>query len=413
MLGREDAISVAEAQRRMMGHSTLREPEALNLSVDHGYGRILSQDVFSPEDMPGFSRSTVDGYAVKSSDTFGASEGLPAYLTMAGEILMGEEPSFKQRKGTAVKISTGGMLPEGADAVVMLEHSQSVDNSLIEIFRPVGPRENVITAGEDMKKGDLLLKKGSILRPQDIAALAGVGAQSVMVYEKPRVSIISTGDEIVTIESPLRPGQVRDINSFSLAGLIQEEGGVPVKKGILRDVYEEIRRAVQESLDECDMVLITGGSSVGARDMTGEIINSLGSPGVLFHGVALKPGKPTIGAVLKGIPVFGLPGHPAAVVVCFDIFIKPILRVLSGRRIKSWEGRGRVRARLTKNISSTVGREEHIRVSLEEKDGALCALPVLGKSGLIRTLVKADGTIVIPPEARGIEEGAIVDVILF
>ncbi|HXX57827.1 MAG TPA: gephyrin-like molybdotransferase Glp [Thermodesulfovibrionales bacterium] len=413
MLGRESAVSVPEARERMTRHVIAGEPPSVLTTLDKAYQRILSEDVFSPEDLPGFSRSTVDGFAVTSSDTFGATEGLPAYLNVSHEILMGEEPSFRLLKGTASKIATGGMLPQGADAVVMLEHAQYADGGLIEVLKPVAPRENVISAGEDMKKGEVLLRKGHQLRSQDIAALAGVGIEEVKVYEKPKVSIILTGDEIVPLGRAVRPGQVRDMNSFTLAGLIRKNGGIPVKKGICKDVYEEIRNVVRESLDDSDMVLITGGSSVGTKDMTAEIIEGLGSPGVLFHGVTLKPGKPTIGAVVDGTPVFGLPGHPAAVAVCFEVFILPVLRMLTGREEKEYQGQKRIRVRLARNISSSVGREEHVRIALEERDNELWAVPVLGKSGLIRTLVKADGTIVIPAPVRGLEEGEMVDVVLF
>jgi molybdopterin molybdotransferase len=203
------------------------------------------------------------------------------------------------------------------------------------------------------------------------------------------------------------------MNSYNLAGLIEEHGGIPLNRGIFRDVFEEVRDVIQESLRTSDMVLITGGSSVGTKDMTSGIINSLGTPGVLFHGVALKPGKPTIGAVVGGIPVFGLPGHPAAVTVCFRIFIAPLLEMLAGRKGKGYLKQKLIRARAAKNISSSIGREEHVRVSIEERQGEVWAVPVLGKSGLIRTLVRADGTIVIPPHARGIEEGDTVEVTLF
>ncbi|HAM52486.1 MAG TPA: molybdopterin molybdenumtransferase MoeA [Nitrospiraceae bacterium] len=410
MLGREDVIAIAEAQRRMVSHLVIKEPLSVSISIDRAYERVLSEDIHSPEDMPGFSRSTVDGFAVNSSDTFGATDSIPAYLTIIHEILMGEEPAFQLKKGTAAKIATGGMLPAGADAVIMLEHSQYLNAGLIEVFKPVAPGENVISASEDVKKSELIVKKGSVLRPQDIAALAGIGITAVRVYEKPKVSIIGTGDEIVPAESGRQPGQVRDMNSYSLAGFLIQYGGIPVKKGIFKDVYEEIRDVVQRALRDSDMVLITGGSSVGTKDMTAEIINSLGSPGVLFHGVALKPGKPTIGAVVDGVPVFGLPGHPAAVVVCFEIFILPILRMLTGRQEKETRDQRTIKARLARNISSSQGREEHVRVALEERDGEVWADPVLGKSGLIRTLVKADGTIVIPAQMRGIEEGESVEV---
>jgi molybdopterin molybdotransferase len=394
----------------MATHVIITEPVAMSTSIDLAYNRVLSEDIYSPEDMPAFSRSTVDGFAVNAADTFGATEGIPSYLTISHEILMGEEPAFQLMKGTAAKIATGGMLPSGADAVAMLEHVQYLDTGLIEVFKPVAPGENVISASEDVKKDELILKKGNTLRPQDIAALAGIGITSVQVYRKPTISIIVTGDEIVPAESGLKFGQVRDMNSYSLAGFLMEHGAIPVKRGICKDTYEEIRDVVQRSLGDSDMVLITGGSSVGTKDMTAEIINSFGPPGVLFHGVALKPGKPTIGAVVDGVPVFGLPGHPAAVVVCFEVFILPVLRVLTGRQGKDNRDQRTIKARITKNISSSQGREDHIRVALQESDGEVWAEPVLGKSGLIRTLVRADGTIVIPAQIGGIEEGETVDV---
>lgn len=413
MLGREDAISVGEAQARITKHISFTEPSSVRTIIEECYKRVLAEDLCSPEDLPAFSRSTVDGFAVNSSDTFGSSENLPSYLNVGHEVLMGRETLFVLNKGIAAKMPTGGMLPQGADAVVMLEQVQVVEEGLIEVLKPVAPGENVILAGEDVKKGEVILKKGSLLRPQDIAAVAGVGIKELAIYQKPRVAIISTGDEVVPPGTPLRPGQVRDINSYNLAGLIFENCGEPVKKGIFRDVYDEIRRVVEESVRECSMVLISGGSSVGVMDLTAKIIDGLGTPGVVFHGVALKPGKPTIGGVVNGIPVFGLPGHPAAVTICFDLFIKPVLRMLAGVREKKFLNKGIMKARLARNISSTHGREEHIRVSLEERDGEVWAIPVLGKSGLIRTLVMADGTVMVPQQSRGIQEGEVVEVSLF
>jgi len=414
MLGREDAISVEEAQKRIAEQLIAKEPLLIAVPIEESYKRILAEDISSPEDLPSFSRSTVDGFAVLSSDTFGASEGLPAYLNVRNEISMGEEPQFTLKKGEAAKIPTGGMLPQGSDAVVMLEYAQCADEGLMEVFKPVAPGENVISAGEDVRKGERILTRGHMLRPQDVAALAGIGITEVRVYEKPRVSIISTGDEIVPAKSGLRPGQVRDVNSYNLAGLITEHGGLPVKKGILKDVFDGIQDAVKESLDTCQMVIITGGSSVGILDMTSKVIDSLGSPGVIFHGVTLKPGKPTIGGVVNGVPVFGLPGHPAAVTVCFDLFIKPLLRMLTGVKEKEHLKKKRaMTARIAKNVSSSPGREEHVRVVLESRGDEVWAVPVLGKSGLIRTLVMADGTVVIPAQVRGLQEGDTVEVLLF
>lgn len=412
MLGRGEAVTVDEAIR-LLEENIVFKSSSEEVVIEEAYGRVIFEDIISPDDLPGFNRSTVDGFAVIASDTFGATESMPSYLEVKGEVLMGDEPSFKLKKGESVRIATGGMLPGGADAVVMLEHVQSLDERLIEVLKPVAPKENVISFDEDIKKGEVMIKKGQRLRPQDVAALAAVGITAIRVYKKPVVSIISTGDEIVPARNPVRPGKVRDINSYNLAGLVTLSGGIAVKKGILRDKYEEIRNVLKDSLSDSDMVLITGGSSVGTRDLTERVINSLGSPGVLFHGVNLKPGKPTIGAVISGIPVLGLPGHPAAVSVCFELFAAPLISILSGEGKRLLFKKGKLKARLTRNVSSTQGREEHIRVSLEERDGELWATPILGKSGLIRTLVLADGKIIIPSHLRGLEAGQEVEVTLF
>jgi molybdopterin molybdotransferase len=414
MLGREEVISVEKAIELIFSNLSPKVLSERNLKIEESYGRIVSKDIFSPENLPDFSRSTVDGFAVSASDTFGATEGMPAYLNIGYEILMGEEPDFELKKGEVARIATGGMLPQGADAVVMLEHTQQVDKRMIEVVKPVAPAENVIQAGEDVKKGEGILQKGHKIRPQDIGVLAGLGTTEVWIYEKPKVSIISTGDEIVPPDRPVKPGQVRDINSYNLAGLILDAGATPVKKGIFNDEYEVVRGVVEKSLKDSDMVLISGGSSVGARDVTARVIDDLGKPGVLFHGVSLKPGKPTIGGIVDNITIFGLPGHPAAVSVCFEIFVRPVLRTLSGIIKDGFRIEKRIiKARIARNISSGPGREEHIGVYLEERGGEVWAVPLLGKSGLITTLIKADGTAVIPLRKLGVEEGEIVEVRLF
>ncbi|MBI5205404.1 MAG: molybdopterin molybdotransferase MoeA [Nitrospirae bacterium] len=421
MLGREEVVTVEKALELIFKNCSPALIPEVKIKIEGFYQRILSRDICSPEDLPQFARSTVDGFAVDSSDTFGAAEGLPSYLNIAGEILMGEEPSLEIKKGTAAKIATGGMLPKGADAVVMIEHVQQADKKslrleteMIEVMKPAAPGENVIQAGEDVRKGDLILKKGHRLRPQDAAALAGIGITEIFVYEKPIVSIISTGDEIVPAGSRLKPGQVRDINSFNLAGLIAEAGGNPVKQGIFSDEYAVIRNIVEKSLEDSSIVLISGGSSVGTKDMTAKIINDIGKPGTLFHGVSIKPGKPMIGGIVNNKPIFGLPGHPAAITVCFEQFIEPVLRKLTGLSENKFRGRKpTVTAKMAKNVASSSGREDHIRVALEERGSEIWANPILGKSGLITTLVKADGIVVIPLRKLGIEQGEIVEVRLF
>jgi molybdopterin molybdotransferase len=414
MLGREELITVEKALELLFRYAPFRRPAETYVPIEKSCGLIISRDIISPEDLPSFCRSTVDGFAVNSADTFGATESLPSYLNIRGEILMGERPGFVLGKGEAAKIATGGMLPDGADSVVMFEHAQAAGEKMIEAVRPVSPGENVIQAGEDAKRGESILGSGHRLRPQDTGALAGLGLTGVWVYEKPKVSVISTGDEIVPAGEPVRPGQVRDINSYTLSGLISGAGGIPVRRGIFSDRYGVIKEITENCLENSGMVLITGGSSVGVKDMTSGVINDLGSPGVLFHGVSLKPGKPMIGGLVGGIPVFGLPGHPAAVNVCFEVFIRPVLENQSGLTGDSFEKEKRIiRVKITKNVSSSPGREEHVAVALERKDGKIWAVPLLGKSGLITTLTRADGTIVIPLRKPGVHEGEMVEVRLF
>ncbi len=382
------------------------------IKIEECYGRVSASEIISEEDLPGFARSTVDGYAVRSVDTYGAKETLPAYITVKGEVFMGEKPDFAISAGEAAKIPTGGMMPAGTDSVVMIEHVQTVSDTMVEVMKAVSTGENVIQRDEDIKKGSVIIRKGHRLRAQDIGALAGIGITETDVFRNPVVSLISTGDEIVPPSSPVNPGQVRDINSFTLAGLISDEGGIPLKKGIFRDDYDTIRGAVETSLQDSDMVLIIGGTSAGTRDMTAQIIDDIGSPGVLFHGVAVKPGKPLIGGIIGTKPVLGLPGHPAAAVVSFDLFIRPVMRRLSGIDTEK-DFKKSVTAVMAKGIASAAGREDHIRVYVEQKDGGYEAFPILGKSGLITTLVKADGIVVIPANKLGLDQGECVVVNLF
>jgi molybdopterin molybdotransferase len=384
------------------------------VSIENAYKRVLSKDIVSPEDLPGFNRSTMDGYAVNSADTFGSSDTMPVYLQVKGQVMMGEKTNTVLKRGEACQIPTGGMLPAGADSVVMFEYTNRVDDEMVEIMKSVSPNENVILADEDVEKGEAVLLSGHRLRPQDIGALAGLGIIEVEVISKPVVAIIGTGDEIVPPDKPLSVGQVRDINSYNLSGLIQNCNALPVKKGIIKDEYDKLKKAVEEAVAGSDMVLITGGSSVGTKDYSSRVIDELGDPGVLFHGVTIKPGKPLIGGIVDGVPVFGLPGHPAAITVSFETFVEPLLIKMSGEKGSPLiPSRRSLRAIFSRNLSSSIGREEHIRVSLEERDNALWAVPILGKSALIRTLVKADGIVVIPMNTNGIYEGEEVEVRLF
>ena len=364
MLGRSGVVSREEALKTLTEHFTAAPPASEPVHISHSLGRVVARDILSSEDLPEFDRSTMDGYAVRSADTFGAAESRPALLTIVGDILMGTMPERGIGKGEVMKIATGGALPKGADAVVMFEQTQAVDGETIEVVRAVAVLENVIQSGDDIKKGELILSRGHRMRPQDMAALASVGITTIPVFEQPRIAIISTGNEIVPADSVPAPGRIRDSNSYNLEGLIAQAGGIAVKKGIIPDVYFALRAIMEESLGDCRMVLMTGGSSVGTADLTAKVINDVGKPGVLVHGVSIKPGKPLIvglvGVQDGSVPVFGLPGHPAAVSICFEVFVKPVLISLTGEvPHPALEGVSRsrtVKARLSRSISSSAGR---------------------------------------------------------
>ncbi len=380
--------------------------------LQQSLGRVLAQDVQAPENIPAFDRSSMDGYAVRAQDTFGASESLPAYLIPAGEILMGEEAQKPVHAQQAIYIPTGGMLPPDADAVVMKEYTTLVGDDLLEVVKSVGPGENVVKAGDDVGKGQVVLSEGHTIRSQDLGAFASLGIVEAAVYERPRIAIISTGDELVSPEKQVKVGQVRDINAYTLYAQVMEAGGMPVHMGIVRDNFAELKGKMTEALQEYDMVLISGGSSVGTRDVTVEVLESLGEPGVLVHGVSVSPGKPTIMAISQNKPVFGLPGHPVAAMTIFDLFVEEIICKLQGKQEKGL-GRKSLKGELTRNVPSSPGREDYLRVAITAENGTFQVHPILGKSGLIFTMVKAQGIVKIPIERAGLEKGEQVTVRLF
>ena len=379
------------------------------VNTEEALDRVLAEDVFAPHDLPLFRRSTVDGYAVAAQDTYGASPGLPAYLEVVGEVPMGQAPQIDIGVGEAAIVHTGGMLPESADAVVMLENTQPVEGGGIEVFQPVAPGENVIQVGEDIRKGDPVLARGHRLRPQDIGGLMALGITEVTVAVPPRVAIISTGDEVIPPEEMPGPGQVRDINSYTLSALTLRAGGIPWRLGIIPDRADALREALHTAKAEADIIVLSAGSSVSARDMSAQEINALGRPGVLVHGVSTKPGKPTILAVCDGTPVVGLPGNPVSAMVNFTRFVTPTIHLWLG---KQPERVCTVEARLARNVPSVAGREDVVQVRLEERDGDLWAVPVFGKSNLIYTLIRSDGYFVIPLDSNGVAEGSVVEVYL-
>jgi len=376
--------------------------------------RVLAEDLHSAVDLPHFHRAAMDGYAVRAADTFGATQSLPAYLKLAGVIEMGKEATQALNKGEAMRISTGGMMPPQADAVVMVEYTDETDAGLVEIHRGVSPWQNVIQIGDDIKQGELVFAKGRRLRAHDLGALTGVGISSIAVYQQPRVGLISTGDEIVDADTEPRPGQVRNINQHSLAGMIEEAGGSLRDWGVIRDDRAQLSQALEQALAWADLVLLSGGSSMGAKDIALETILSFADSEFIFHGISIAPGKPTIFAKACGKPILGLPGYPVSALVIFDLFGAPMLRRLGGENSAgAHQQRRTLRARLTTNVASQIGREDYVRVTLEQAAGAFRATPLPSKSGAIFTLVKADGMVRIEMNQDGLEQGEEVEVILF
>jgi len=395
---------------------TLRVAEALD--------RVLAQDAVAPHRLPTFVRSTVDGYAVQAADTHGASAGSPAYLDVVAEVPMGAQAGLVLGPGQAALVHTGGMVPEGSDAVVMLEHTHRAGAPLqdgqanpgssfpafsIEVYRPAASGENCIQPGEDVQAGELILPIGRVLRPQDVGGLLAVGITEVAVARRPRISILSQGDEVVPPEQEPGPGQVRDINSYTLAGLVHRAGGIPLNYPIAPDREESLFAAVQAAFDDADLLVVTAGSSVSYRDLTAQAINRLGPPGALVHGVAVRPGKPTILAVCGGKPVFGLPGNPVSCINIYRRFVEPAIRMLLGAGPLRYMS---VQARLARNIPGASGRADYVRVRLEEREGETWAVPVFGKSNLIYTLIRSEGVVEVPLNSNGIPAGTILTVTL-
>jgi len=397
-------------------HGLARQVEALeseSVPLASLLGRTLARDFTAPHDLPGFARSTMDGYSVRGRDTFGAGEGSPGYLTLSGEVTMGEPPGFALEAGCCARIGTGGMLPAGADAVVMVEHTRIVDERTIEVARSVAPGAHVLGPTDDAEKGQVLLEAGRRLRPQDVGLLASLGASGAGVVSRPRVGIISTGDEVVPVSGSPRPGQVRDVNTHTLASQVTAAGAVPVPLGLVPDEEHAIREKVATSLDQCDLTLLSGGSSMGVRDLTVGVFLSFPGSQLLVHGVSVAPGKPFIWVRKDAHALLGLPGQVASCMIAFHLFAEPILERMLGREARSFTRFVRRRAVLTRNVPGVQGRVAYQRVRVREREEGLEAEPVLGKSGLLRTLTRADGLVTVPLGCEGLDEGSVVTVLLF
>ena len=400
LLTPQDARDVFARAYAPLPSGTERVPLAQSLR------RVLAQEIRASSDLPAFDRSTVDGYAVRSVDTGRASSGTPVHLQVAGEVFMGEPVQFAIGAGQAARIPTGGRLPEGADAVVMQEHVVRTGGA-VSVERPAKARDNVLSRGADITSGEVIIRPGRRLRPQDLGLLAGLDVPEVMVYRRPRVAIIITGDELVPPGRPLRGSQIHDMNTYTLSGLIDEAGGVANAYGIVPDNLAVLAERAELAHRECEMLILAGGSSVGEKDVVADAIAALGGPGIVVHGIAIRPGKPTILAVAGGKPVFGLPGNVVSAMVIFDQFVRPVLQAMAGVRELPRPGQT-VLARLTRKVA-TGDREDHIRVSLVERTGAFWAAPLPGGSAIITSMVRADGLVTIPANAT-LDEGAEVEV---
>ncbi|MGI9536474.1 MAG: molybdopterin molybdotransferase MoeA [Desulfocapsaceae bacterium] len=413
MLGRARLTSVASARALLLSQIPDRLLKTETLPLDECLDRICASQVVAPEDLPPTERSTMDGFAVVAADTFGASQSMPGYLDINGEVIMGESPRGRLTRGSCYKIPTGGILPAGADAVVMHEHTVPVDDKVIEIIKPVGSGGNLIRKGDDIAKGGMAIESGRLLRPQELGLLAGLGVTEVKVFKRVTVAIISTGDEIIDYREPVGPGKIRNINSIVLGSHVLRCGAQVSDYGIVSDDESSFFSTVEEAVQQTDLVLFSGGSSVGMRDLGEQAIERLGNPGILVHGVSLKPGKPVIIGLCNNTPVFGLPGHPVSAMVCFDFFVRPAIEALSGRSSGAPVIQSSVKARLKRNINSAAGRLDVIRVELRFESDELQANPILGKSGAISTLSKAHGYFLIDEDSQGVSIDEIVEVYLY
>ena len=379
-----NVISLADALALVSLFSPVSNETA---QLHEATGRVLAENILGQSNLPAFPRSTMDGFAVKASSTFGASEANPAYLNVVGEVEMGAAATISIQPGQACRITTGGMLPQGADSVLMVEHTDELDEHTIEAYRSVAPGQHVLSIGEDVQAGQLLLSSGQPIRPQEAGLLAALGIESISVFKKPVIGIISTGDEIVPISQNPEAGQIRDVNTYTLAGYVRKIGGTPIPMGIVKDDFQELKTNCLKALASSDMILLSGGSSVGSRDYTIEVLRDLPDADILFHGVSIRPGKPTILAKVSNKPVWGLPGQVTSAMVVFQTLVEPFLCHIAGLTDRPAYRKNVIQARLNRNLASAQGRTDYVRIRLHEKDGQLWAEPILGKSGLISTMV--------------------------
>lgn len=402
-----NVITVEQAKKIVSGFfETCQDIE--KVSIFDCLGRVVSKDIIANFNVPHFKRSTVDGYAICSKDAYGASEAIPSIMNLIDDIEMGEEVgSSIQKAGDCFYVPTGGMIPDGADAVVMIEHTNKMDDRTILINSEVAPGDNIVTIGEDVSKGEVVIKKGTKLRPYEIGVLSGIGCSDIDVFKRPKIAVISTGDEIVSCDEQTKAGQIRDINTYLLHALIIESSAEPICYGIVRDEYDELKSTVSKALVECDCILISGGSSVGNKDQTLKVLKSFEDSEVLAHGIAIKPGKPTIICKVNTKPVFGLPGHPLAAAIIYKLIVEShINSIMNFKSDESYP----ITCKFSVNYHKSAGREECIPVIVRKEDADLIAEPIFTKSGLITGFSKAWGYVRVEKDVEGLYEGQTVNV---
>ncbi len=410
MLGRTGLTQVDTARTLLLEAITPLKQDGIRLPLDEALDRIVAQDITAQENLPPQPRSVMDGFAVRAADTFGASPSMPTYLEISGQVDMGEIPQGQVEQGKCYRIATGGFLPQGADAVVILEDTVPINETTIEVVQGVGPGSHIIKTGEDIAQGETAISRGHKLRPQDLGLLAGLGITEVTVTPRVRVGIVSTGDEIIAPSMAMVPGKIRDCNATTLAALVRRIGGEPHNYGIVKDVREIFFPALEKAAAENDVVLFSGGSSVGVRDLGEQAVAALGPPGIFLHGVALKPGKPLLVGFSDKTLLVGLPGHPVSAMTCFHLFIAPAIKKLSGETLRPEMPTATVTAQLSRNVNSAAGRRDVIRVRLiRNADDTLLAEPIMGKSGAISTLSRADGYVIIEEDKQGLAQGSITE----
>jgi len=407
-----ELISIEKAKQIILENIPSKPVKTEKIPIYEAHRRVLAEDVVAPFDVPSFNRSIVDGYAVKAEDTFGAEEEKPIKLRLVGKVNVGEAPRIMVNSMEAVEIATGAAVPEGANAIVMVEYTSKEGNEVL-IYRPVVKGENIMKAGDDIKRGEKILKKGEALGPRKIGVLAALGRTEVKVYSQPKIAIISTGPEIVDPGKPLAPGKVYDINSYTLSAAVRELGAIPINIGIVPDEEKKIEKAIKTALENADAVITSGGVSVGQKDLIPKVLAKLGKPGILFCGISIKPGKPTTFTVINGKPIFSLPGQPTSSLFVFFMLVRPALQ----RMVGAHEERGlpTVEAYAGEKMFPARGRKTFIMVNLKRDDSSrLIAYPVpKGLSGAITTLARAAGYVEMPENRQFIECGEKVTVYLF